>query len=226
MYLSRLSLRANANSHQLALQLCRQDSYIDHQQLWRLFGDDPDAQRDFLFRRDDQQSWPHYYLLSSRKPRDDNQQWILESRAFHPQFKVGDRLSFSLRANPVISRKSEGGGRSKRHDLVMDMKQQMGWKDMPPSKRPPAAAIWQKAGEQWLGSRLLKNGAELNSSIAERYTQHRDRKRKTGQTLKYSSLDLMGTLTITEPEVFLNLLLNGIGPAKSLGCGLLLVRRL
>ena len=41
-----------------------------------------------------------------------------------------------------------------------------------------------------------------------------------------STLDFEGELIVTKPEILLPALLNGIGPAKSFGCGLLLVRHI
>ena len=53
MYFSRIRLRTDADTGILARQLCEDDSYREHQMLWRLFSDDPNAERDFLFRRND-----------------------------------------------------------------------------------------------------------------------------------------------------------------------------
>lgn len=226
MYLSRIAPRTDVSSQQLAMQLCHQDSYLEHQQLWRLFGDNPDAERDFLFRRESHNNWPRFYLLSRRRPSDATGLWHIEPKDFRPQLKPGDRLAFSLRANPVISRKDTNGNRSKRHDLVMDIKTRIGWKDLPAPERPPVAEIWQQAGEEWLQPRLEKSGAKLDTLVADGYTLHRDKKNSTGQTIRYSSVDLRGTLTVTDPAPFILILNQGIGPAKSLGCGLLLVRRI
>lgn len=226
MYFSRLRLRTDTDTRNLAQQLCQQSSYSEHQQLWRLFDDNPEAKRDFLFRRNDHDGWPQFYLLSNRQPVDRSGVWQIDQRDYRPKLQTGQQLAFSLRANPVVTRKNARNGKRQRHDLVMDIKTKTGWRKQSPAKRPHQAAIWQQAGEQWLEPRLERTGAQLNSITAEYYQQHKESKRNQKAAISYSSLDLSGTLTITDPESFLTLLTQGIGPAKGLGCGLLLVRRI
>lgn len=225
MYFSRIRLRTDVDTSELANQLCQQNTYSEHQQLWRLFDDNPDAKRDFLFRRDDSNGWPQFYLLSNRRPNDRNGVWQIEQRDYRPQLQAGQRLAFSLRANPTITRKNSNTGKHQRHDLVMDIKTKTGWRKRPQEQRPLQTAIWQQAGEQWLAPRLQRAGAKLEIVSAEHYQQHKERKKHQKTAISYSSLDLKGTLIITDPGRFLPLLTEGIGPAKSLGCGLLLIRR-
>ncbi|MBL3527539.1 MAG: type I-E CRISPR-associated protein Cas6/Cse3/CasE [gamma proteobacterium endosymbiont of Lamellibrachia anaximandri] len=226
MYFSRIRLRTDTDTRKLAQQLCQQSSYSEHQQLWRLFDDNPEAKRDFLFRRNDNDGWPQFYLLSNRQPVDRSGVWQIDQRDYRPQLQTGQLLAFSLRANPVVTRKNVRNGKRQRHDLVMDIKTKTGWRKQSPAKRPHQAAIWQQAGKQWLEPRLERTGAQLNSITAEHYQQHKESKRNQKAAISYSSLDLSGTLTITDPESFLTLLTQGIGPAKGLGCGLLLIRRI
>jgi len=49
--------------------------------------------------------------------------------------------------------------------------------------------------------------------------------RKEGRGGKLVTVTFEGNLWVKEPERFVNFLQNGVGPAKSFGCGLLLVRR-
>ena len=105
MYFSRIRLRTDADTGALAHQLCKNDSYKEHQMLWQLFGDDPDAKRDFIFRREDRNGWPQFYLVSQRIPKDQDNVWRIDQREYQPKLRQGQRLAFSLRANPVITRK-------------------------------------------------------------------------------------------------------------------------
>ena len=225
MYFSRIRLRSDANTEALSRQLCETGSYREHQMLWRLFGDDPDAKRDFLFRRDDQNGWPQFYVVSRRRPADQGNVWQIDQQEYHPKLCSGQRLAFSLRANPVITRK-DSTGKSKRHDLVMDLKKQSGWKETSIFDRNPLYELVQQAGETWLTSRLEKNGAKLETLNAEGYIQHQAQKKGSIRPIRYSTLDLAGTLSVTDPEAFTQTLYQGLGPAKAFGCGLLLVRRL
>lgn len=223
MYFSRIRLRKDANANQLAKHLTRRGTYAEHQQLWRLFSRQTSGQRDFLYRREDQAETPQFYLLSKTLPEDLDQYWYLEYKRYQPELRAGEILAFNLRANPTITRTVDG--KRQRHDLVMDMKRQMNWKAQPQEERPMQTELWQEAGEQWLSTRLLKHGAQLQSLNAERYQRHSEQKGKSKTQIRYSSLDLAGTLQVTEPQSFTKCVMQGIGPAKSFGCGLMLIRR-
>ncbi len=225
MYFSRIRLRSDANTGALARQLCTQDSYREHQLLWRLFGNAPDTKRDFLFRRDDLNGWPQFYLVSQRIPAADDDIWQIDRQPYQPTLRTGQKLAFSLRANPVITRK-DASGKSKRHDLVMDLKKQSGWQEAPGNARNSSYELFQQAGETWLSPRLERCGGKLETLNTEGYIQHQTHKKGPTKPIRYSTLDLTGTLTVSDPEVFINTLYRGIGPAKAFGCGLLLIRRL
>lgn len=220
MYFSRLTLRADADPH----KLIGLNGYREHQALWNLFEHDPDADRDFLFRRDEQQHQPRYYLVSARAPADQHHLWHVETKAYQPQLHEGQQLAFSLRANPVITR-TDSEGHSRRNDLVMDIKTQTGWQKANEAHRPALAELIQQAGEQWLTRRQDKIGVRIDSLVADGYQRHQSYKRSQKNPIRYSTLDLQGTLTVTDSEKLQIALRQGIGPAKAFGCGLLLVRR-
>ena len=221
MYFSRIRLRGDADPR----RLIGLNGYREHQALWNLFDPDPEAKRDFLFRRDGHAQLPIYYLVSRRIPSDREGLWEIETKNYAPCLQAGQTLAFSLRVNPVITR-TDDNGKSRRDDVVMDLKKQIGWKDLPRSARPPLAQLVQQAGEQWMSNRQERLGATVGTVRADGYRQHHGYKRGQGTAIRYSTLDLQGTLTIVGEERFLDALFLGIGPAKAFGCGLLLVRRL
>jgi CRISP-associated protein Cas1 len=59
--------------------------------------------------------------LSSRPPVNVESLFDLDSQPFSPVLAPGDRLGFTLRANPVVARATVPGQRGKRHDVVMDV---------------------------------------------------------------------------------------------------------
>ncbi len=224
MFLSRVSLAPHADVQQVARQACR-DAYREHQFLWRLFESDPDAERDFLFRRDSVLQRPRFYLLSQRRPMPIDGLWLTESKPFEPRLKVGQRLAFSLRANAVVTRR-DGKGRQVRHDVVMDLWRKRGDVAAPSAARPSLSSLAGEAGEAWLQQRAGKHGFSLipGSLSVEAYQQHRIHKKGGKQPIRYSTLDFSGLLTVEDVEHFWQALMQGIGPAKAFGCGLLLVR--
>lgn len=225
MYISRIRLRTDADPARLTGKLCMDSSYKEHQLVWQLFPQEPEAERHFLFRKDSQSGRPQYLLISDRLPNPQQEIWEIESKDYCPKLNPGQRLAFQLRANPVITRK-DGNGKPKRHDIVMDAKRRLNWKNTPPNQRLPLPALIQETGESWLQDRLQQNGARLSTVKVDGYLQQSGRKRKAKKEIRYSTLDFEGTLEVMDPEMFVPLLFNGIGPAKAFGCGLMLVRRI
>lgn len=230
------------------------DPYGQHQLVWKLFNlppHQPDQRTPFLFRAEITDGLPHFYVLSKALPKDASGKWRIEPREYRPALAIGDRLAFKLRANPVVERaggavlNGEGkplvrpsgahAGENKlkvtRHDIVMDAKQRMGWKDIAPERRPSLAQVAYEAGSLWLHAREDRLGCRFDSEClrVEGHTTHcikgrRDeRGRCRGITL--STMDFEGFLTITDADSFAQALLTGIGPAKGFGCGLMMVRR-
>ncbi|MCI0508195.1 MAG: type I-E CRISPR-associated protein Cas6/Cse3/CasE [Gammaproteobacteria bacterium] len=226
-YFSRVILNTdNINSQNLAKMLCA-DGYREHQSLWRLFSGNSDAKRDFLFRRESVNNALRYFVVSNRPPQDNEGVWEIASKDYDPNLVVGQKLAFNLRVNPVVTRKDENGN-GKRHDVVMDAKVLIGYKNIPTAEREPLAKIIHTAGVAWLQTRAEKNGFKINESMIQinGYQQHQGFKRGGKFAIRYSTLDFSGILEVSDPSKFVNALYNGIGPAKAFGCGLLLVRRL
>jgi CRISPR system Cascade subunit CasE len=107
-----------------------------HRIVWMLFGDGGeraivDAEgknRLFLWR---EKAPGEYYILSRTQPNNGHGLFALDTKEFAPSLKAGDILRFSLRANPVVTRKNvppegerklDGKGRPRglRCDIVMD----------------------------------------------------------------------------------------------------------
>ncbi len=230
------------------------DPYRQHQLLWTFFdlpAQAPGIPAAFLFRAEQHEHLPRFYVLSREAPKDRSGKWTLESRAYRPVLELGDRLHFKLRVNPVI--KQAGGvvlaadgqartrssgvraGQTKhkvaRHDVVMDAKRRLGWATLPPEQRPVLAQVIHEAGASWLGARAEGNGFHIDthSLRADAHTVHRmlgsKRSGQSQASISLSTLDFEGVLEVADSERFTQSLFNGIGPAKAFGCGLLLVRR-
>lgn len=226
MYFSRISFMRTGvtEASRLAGMVCG-DGYREHQSLWQLFEKDPDAGRDFLFRREQAEGWPRYFMISDRSPVHTNDIWKIESKRYEPKIPVGRQLAFSLRVNPVVTRVS-GNGKRQRHDVVMDLKKQLGYRSMPRDARPPMANLIQRAGIAWLESRAGKHGFSFapNTVQVDGYLRHRVTKIRDGKEISFSTLDYSGLLKVMDSELFTAALFKGIGSAKAFGCGLLLVR--
>jgi CRISPR system Cascade subunit CasE len=164
-------------------------------------------------------------------------------------------LDFKLRVNPIRKDKKERteteteawqsnrqgrGFKEKeptkkriRHDVVMDAKKRIGFKDLPYDRRTFVAALIQEAGMTWLKEKgkefgfFVEDNKEKPQVRVDGYLQHKLYKRKATKPVFLSTLDFSGTLTVIDPEIFVTrCLFGGIGPAKAFGCGLMLVKRI
>ncbi len=234
MYFSLITLRPGFERR--AAHEWLDGSYGEHQWLWQFFPSPAGTPRDFLFRRRDSDGLPRFYVVSQRTPRTDSDAWHVQCRPYRPHVPDGARLSFELRVNPVVARTDEKG--SRRHDVVMDAKKRLlaargltnwaGWMsdrttaDGQPDPPPPLYELVHSACTDWLAHRAEQHGFALDESTVSvaAYEQHGG---KRGQ-LRFSTVDLMGELIVTDAERFAITLARGIGRAKAFGCGLLLVR--
>lgn len=285
MYLSRIRLRPEIGKTQLALVL-QDRKYGLHRLFWDLFSDakgEP-QRRDFLFREEvaaeqlprpgKRKGDPLYYVLSTRKPAE-NGLFEVEAKPYQPMLSIGNRLSFKLRVNAVVTRDG------KRHDIVMDAqnswlnrqledigqgaegakgkrKQRLleyaGDKQLEQWRTEIGAGLYRLKLEQQLGRCALMEWA-IKTAEAERVYRWWERQGlerhgfeiaphpefvtplfeyaaylnhpipEKGKAAGFSSLDLTGEVVVTDVERFTRLLMEGTGPAKAFGCGLMLVRR-
>jgi CRISPR system Cascade subunit CasE len=238
-WLSRITPRTGIGLKELT-RLGSLDPYSQHQALCRLFDLPPKAERSekstpFLFRAEriepasaagyahpDLAGLPVFYVLSKERLEDRSGLWRIETREYRPALCEGDRLAFKLRVNPVVTRRTDRG---RRHDVVMDAKRKMDWKSLPPAQRPTLAQVAYDAGSGWILSRAGKLGCAFDAS-ALRVDSYSTWRQAHGKKIELSTLDFEGVLQITESDRFLGALLNGIGPAKVFGCGLMLVKRI
>lgn len=221
MYFSRITIQPRADINQFASEIC-QNSYKEHQTLWNLFEIDPNANRDFIYRYEMRQGKPSYYIVSERPPTNGHGIWMIETKEYDPKISTGQKFSFVLRANPVVTKNG------KKHDVVMAEKHRIDYKNIPVSTRPPLQQIVQQAGEKWLIQRADDNGFSIEEEFVsvDRYQLHESFKPKSKHSIRFSTIDYQGVLKVSNIDKFQKTLLNGLGKSKAFGCGLLLVKHL
>ena len=224
-FFSRATLKKTASMKALApLLLGRQgkggpNRQPGHHLVWSLFAD-TDRKRDFLWR---EMNPGVFLILSARIPEDRHELFeIDEPKPFAPALESGDRLAFSLRANPVIRRRIRGQRRSSKHDVVMNA-----LRDEKRVRANRRFAAVQKHGLAWLEAQSGKAGFSVQPSQVrvDGYKQHRIARRGDAKFMCYSTMDFEGILTVDDPAVFLSTIVCGFGTAKAYGCGLMLIRR-
>ncbi|MFZ6772116.1 type I-E CRISPR-associated protein Cas6/Cse3/CasE [Undibacterium sp. SXout7W] len=225
------------NLRQAAHEMAQSAAYAEHQWLWKFFPSSQEQQRDFIFRRYDQEVMPRFYIVSKREPVAFSGIWQVQSQPYAPQLSDGQHLSFQLRANPVIT-KTNDKGKPQRHDVVMDAKKRLllehgltedaTWRDLKRDEdKPLLYDLTQQTCLDWLQSRSDRLGFSIVAANVDAYQQHRaDKQRRADKPeIRFSTVDFSGELIVTDSELFRHTLFNGIGHTKAFGCGLLLVKR-
>ncbi|MDI9633582.1 MAG: type I-E CRISPR-associated protein Cas6/Cse3/CasE [Methanolinea sp.] len=229
MYFSRVQIRPGATFSPEFWEIAT-GPYQIHAMVWDLFSDGETRERDFLYRVDSVRGRPVIYTVSQRKPVCTRRIWMVETKEYNPVLFPGQRLWFSLRANPVRTRwtpPDEQGRRvHKRHDVVMDAKRVV--RAAQGEGAPPVrmADLIQSEAVRWLAERAGKHGFSVNegSVVAGGYRQLQFRQGKENREVRISTVDFTGLLRVTDPDLFRKALSEGIGPAKGFGCGMLMVK--
>ena len=222
MYFSMIRLRRDISPRDMAA-MTKSDGYQIHKLVWNLFADDPDRKRDFIYRHEPVNGWPTFYTVSQREPQDASGMWEVTPKEYRPNLQTGQRLGFTLCANPIRSKRDENK-RQHRHDVIMEAKLKIKGR----SENIDVPDIVQEQGVRWLLDRAASHGFSVSPEgiRADGYRQHRIFKGKGNQQITFSTVDFNGILTVIDPAVFIDkCLFDGIGPAKGFGCGLMLVRR-
>ena len=200
MYLSKIIVSGAA---------CR-NPYEIHRVLWKLFPEDAEASRDFLFRVEQSDRMSAAILMQSvREPETASSATrILACREYPLSLQVGQRLRFLLVANPVKMINDEGGRKNAAGE--------------PKKCRVPL--IKEDDQRAWI-ERKLQDTASLESLVIDPVFPLRFRKGKEDRAGKIQPVGFQGVLSVKEPDAFVGLIQSGIGPAKAFGCGLLSLAR-
>lgn len=189
--------------------------YQFHQVLWKLFPDCDDMERDFLFRVEQFQSGvgAHVLLQSALKPEGGEQSpLLLAQREFALNIPKGQRLRFRLRANPIKTIKDSSKGTIEKKGKTF-------------TRTVRVPLLHEDQQQAWL-ERKFHGFAQLESLIVQPEPVMYFRKPKEGRCGKIQTVLFDGVMRVTEPAVFESQILQGIGPAKAFGCGLLTVGRI
>ena len=179
--------------------------YQWHRVLWTLFPERPDAQRDFLFRMESRSPKGDalFLMQSTILPHSSADAEVMAAKAFSPRLSEGMPLRFKLRANPVKTIRDAGGRLNGKGEIkhcrvpLIDPDQQIAWLQ-----------------------RKLATAAELTDVIAVAEPPLWFSKKGTGSG-KISPILFEGALLLKDAQQLNGLLKEGIGAAKSFGCGML-----
>lgn len=188
--------------------------YQFHQALWRLFPGHEEADRDFLFRVEQQQSGVGAQVLmqSVISPQSSAESpALLALRQYDLVFQQGQRLRFRLRANPIKTIKDSSKGTVEKKGKTF-------------TKTVRVPLLHEEQQQAWL-ARKLQPFAQLETLIVQPEPVLYFRKAKEGRSGKIQTVLFDGLLIVTDAQAFNSIIKHGIGPAKAFGCGLLSLAR-
>ncbi|MEW6670489.1 MAG: type I-E CRISPR-associated protein Cas6/Cse3/CasE [Thermodesulfobacteriota bacterium] len=196
MYLSKIHINSSA---------CR-NPYEIHRVLWRLFPEDVEARRDFLFRIEhSDRNHADVLMQSKKKPEGSSvEARILAWKDFFLSLCAGQRLRFLLIANPIKTIKNEAGQTEENGE----------------TKKCRVPLIREESQRAWI-ERKFQYAASLESLVIDPMSPMRFRKGKEDRAGKIQPVRFQGILNVKTLEKMTDLVENGIGPAKAFGCGML-----
>lgn len=193
---------------------------MGHHLIWSLFAGKgrEDARRDFLWREEEDGV---YAVLSRRKPASDHFLLALDQcKPFQPVLSPGDKLHFVLRANPVTPGIL---GRDDSGNLLYRKKRSV----TAPRDQEERSGAGNSRALRWLERHGAQNGfspcpgtVEAGAAIPTQI--HRS---KGGEPIRFVIVNFAGIVRVEDSDRFVRSLALGLGPMKSFGCGLMLVRR-
>ncbi len=197
-----------------------------HRLVWALFADAPERRRDFLWR---QTSPGEFLVLAARPPEDPHALFQIQHKLFAPMLHTGQRLAFSLRANPVVAEApAEPGKRGKRRDVVTRAIAALPLQPDPEKRRAERFAAMQGAVGKWLVRQGGRHGFSPDMRADRLRIDDEDWvqiPRDGRRAINFLAIGLEGVLTVDDPAKFLARLPVGFGAARAFGCGLMLIRR-
>ncbi|MFQ0973742.1 type I-E CRISPR-associated protein Cas6/Cse3/CasE [Gilliamella sp. CG35] len=220
MYFSKVELKLERLPYAMQQKWFSAGEYAMHQWLWQLFPDE--NKRPFLFHKDQKTKKPLFYLLSEVAPLTNHELFKINTKPYAPQLTTGMKLSFLLRANPVVMKQG------KRCDVMMNAKYQAKQQGLSSNEikaqQYQAAIDWLIKQSEKRGFSLQQNNHSAVCCNVISYNQHLLNKKSELKPISYSSVDFEGVLTVTDPKLFLATLYQGIGKSKGFGCGLFLIK--
>ena len=236
-YISRIRLRRDSPTSAIAALLVPtrdgDRSSAMHRVMWSIHTDGPDRQRDFLWREDEgAQGEKSYISVSARPPVDVHTLFDVETKAYEPELRKGDRLTFALRVNATTSipLPDQARGRGRRVDVVMAALHATKATEGAYGPRRDAVALtaataWMTRQGETHGFRSRRDSDDAPRLAVDAYrVVELPRERGAGR-LRLGVLDLSGDIVVTSPDRFVAMLSSGLGHARAFGLGLMLVRR-
>lgn len=183
--------------------------YDLHKVLWQFFPDRPDENRGFLFRVEnfDKNQSAQLLMQSLDKPATAGNGELLACRELPLRLHKGQLLRFRLRANPIKTIKDGDKGVVEKKGKIF-------------SRTARVPLIHEEQQQAWL-ERKLEKVALLKSLAIQNEPALNFRKPKEQRCGKIQTVLFDGVIEVIDADALVKMVAQGIGPAKSFGCGML-----
>ena len=173
-----------------------------HNTIWNFFSNPSgESVRDYIFRYNGSDQFFSYSSRAPIIPPNESYKWSVKSIPFNPTFLTGSSFRFCSRLNTVIHTKDGFKG-------VIELGKKNG--------TFPDVSITQFLEHRGNGS------FKVDSLMIERIRVVKFHK-KDGNPVTIEGVDVVGSLTIADPNEFTKILFRGIGKEKCYGYGMLLL---
>lgn len=216
MYLTQLTLPLTEHTRAVITRFVR-NRYAQHQVLWELADAPPEANRDFLYRTDAIEQGLRVLVLSNKPFARASEPWMVRTIEYRPVFEAQQPLQFRLRFSPMVTLATRRGERGALTNLVEHIRRE-------DTSGRTLDDIVDEAARRWLTARAQPAGFALGEYACGNYQNASALQYRSGRRYLVPSIDVEGTLTVTDPGLFLATHLQGIGRARHAGCGLLLTK--
>ncbi len=193
--------------YEIAIKHGLRDSYSWHQKVWEAFPERDGEKRDFLTRLDDTDSRFRLLILSESPPvRPDwcpVDCWL--TKEMDDGFLNHETFQFSLLANATTKKvvRNPDGTRKKNGQRI-------------PVVGDDELTFWLNRKAELHGFTLASNDLKISSMPRNYFI-------KKGKSGLHQGTNFQGILKVTDPDLFREALVKGIGTAKAFGFGMLCI---
>jgi CRISPR system Cascade subunit CasE len=192
--------------------------YVTHQLVADLFGDRED--RGYLYRVSrERPGGVEALVLSDGAPlpaerlpvRDWGAALDVQSKPFAPELEAGQPLDFEIRVNATRVVTDPASGKKHRTDA---------WEAVWRADRENSGNTPHEVYADYL-RRKLAGAAEVEAARVTERQEVRARRGDRAEAVRFVATNVIGTLRVSDPVRFLEVVAGGIGREKAFGCGLL-----
>lgn len=146
-------------------------------------------------------------VLSSKPFAHASEPWVVRAVEYRPVFEAQQPLQFRLRFSPMVTLATRRGERGALTNLVEHIRRE-------DTSRRTLDDIVDEAARRWLMARAQSAGFALSEYACGNYQNASALQYRSGRRYLVPSIDVEGTLTVTDPGMFLATQLQGIGRAR------------